>query len=401
MARLLLTWEAGSHLGHRAVVTSAALALGRAGHEVHVFAPDGIRPERWIEDGSLIWRAFPGLVMHPAADTGWESRVTTLQRLGLGHADVAAARIKAWVQVYDRVGPAAVLAQAAPFAQVAARLLGLPTLEFGIGFDVPPCTVPFSPYRNEARFDGAQALAAEAGLVRVLRGCAAGLGLDAQRVSGALAPIVCGDLQMVTSLSDIDHYGGLAGQAPFGRHVVGPLPMLDLGEALPPWSTRRPRLLAYVRSACMDITAFIDAVSTAGAEAIVVCPDAGAALVERAALRGVRLCPRPASLEPLLASAQAVVCHGTSLVGESLARGVPCVMFPSQFEQFLCARRLAAAGLGLLANPAQTAHYAPVLRRVLTDRALTARAARRRREVQDLDAAQALVKGVERLVPRD
>jgi hypothetical protein len=397
MARILLTWEAGSHLGHRTLVCAAALALQRVGHEVCVVAPEGVAPDANVHQAGLPWHTFPVLLPPGRPQQAWESRATTLQLLGFGDAAFLQHRVAAWAAALHQLQPDLVIPQAAPFAQVAARLQGLPTVEIGIGFDVPPCASPFLPYRNAQSFDVAQAFALEARLLDAVHGCARRLRIDSAPLPATLAAAVCGDIQLVTSLRELDHYGGERGQD-LRREFVGPMPLLQMSDLKPRWQSGRPRLLAYVRNACMSVPTLVDAMVACKADAVIACPDADAALVEFAAPRRVRLLPHAIGLDELLPTADLVVCHGTGLVAEALVRGVRCLMFPSHFEQFLAARRLVAAGVGVMANPAEKAHYGPALRHVLADRAIAARAATIARTARSLDARKALIDAVDRLL---
>jgi UDP:flavonoid glycosyltransferase YjiC (YdhE family) len=65
---------------------------------------------------------------------------------------------------------------------------------------------------------------------------------------------------------------------------------------------------------------------------------------------------RPVALQTALAEAQLCVCHaGEATVAQALLAGVPVLLLPMQLEQFLIARRIAAAGMGvnaaMLAQP--------------------------------------------------
>ena len=386
MARWLVAWEAGGYLGHEMLVTAAALQLRAAGHEVQVCAPRRVPPNRAALQAGIGWIPMPDEAAPPAPATGvrWKSRATSLWGFGFHSADWVRERVHHWSEVLAREAPDGVVLQAAPYAQLAARAAGVPSLEFGIGFDVPPRLSPFPPMRQPEAFTPEAGRAFEERLLEALPPAAPREAATRERTT--LAARVSGDRRLVVSLPELDHYAGIVEPS---RVFIGPLPPVDLGGEIVVWQRGEQRtleehavpglrLLAYVRASAVDVPAFLAALAEVvgnGGEAIVVCPGASDDHAVLAQRLGVRFHQSPVSLAGVLPGADLVVCHGGGLMGEALVQGRPCVAMPIHHEQFMASSAMVRHRLGVMIDPRASALFAPAWRHVLSDADLRANAA--------------------------
>ena len=394
MAKILLSWEAGAYLGHEMLVTCAGVLLREAGHDVVIYAPHGSKTNHAAAAAGIRWEQLDEAptAQAPPSELAWESRATTLWKFGFHSSEVIGERFRAWDVVLHREQPDVVVLQAAPFAQVAAHALGYASVEFGIGFDVPPRLSPFPAFRGGEHFDASAALQLEATILqRVSRAVARSLSAD------SLHTLVSGQRRLVTSILELDHYDGIGDTS---RQFVGPLPGVALDAVRPKWSRGKPRTLAYVRAEFIDTTSFIKAIADLRGDAVVVCIGADAAAVALARSRGVRLHAAPISMADLLPSADLVVSHGGGLMGEALIRGRPCVALPSHYEQFMTASTLRRRKLGVMLNPKQPAQYFAGLRHALMDSEIRHHVASMARAHASTasDAGVSFVKAVESLL---
>lgn len=358
MAKILLAWEAGAFLGHETLVTAAAVLLRAAGHDVVVRAPEGIAINDPARRAELRWANMPTFADEGAPSTGvpWESRATTLWNFGFHSPDLIDARFRAWDAALHHDQPDVAVLQASPYAQLAARVAGVPSVEFGIGFDVPPQQAPFPPFRHVESFDPATALRFEQSILDRLRRTVG------PAANGPLHALVSGDRRLAVSVPELDHYDGV--QDP-SREFLGPLPVVEWSETRPGWKRGRPRVLAYVRAALLDAPALVRAIGSLRGDAVVVCLGADAATVALARKLGVRLHLTPVSFGNLLPGADVVVSHGGGLMSEAVILGRPCLAIPSHYEQFMTASTLKRRGLGAMLNPREPAMYERALRHVL------------------------------------
>ncbi|OWQ46373.1 hypothetical protein CDL60_12870 [Roseateles noduli] len=378
MARWLVAWEAGGYLGHEMLVTAAALQLRAAGHEVQICAPRRVPPNRAAQQAGVGWIPMPDEPAPPAPATGvrWKSRATSLWGFGFHSADWVRERVHHWSGVLAREAPDGVVLQAAPYAQLAARAAGVPSLEFGIGFDVPPRLTPFPPMRQAEAFTPEAGHAFEQRLLDALP--LAGPREGTAPEGATLAARVSGDRRLIVSLPELDHYAGIADPS---RVFIGPLPPVDLGGETAVWAREAhdaPRLLAYVRASAVDVPALLAAVAEVigkDGEAIVVCPGASDDHAALAGRLGVRFHRSPVSLAGVLPGADLVVCHGGGLMGEALVQGRPCVAMPIHHEQLMASSAMVRHRLGVMLDPRASALFVPAWRHVLGDAVLRANAA--------------------------
>lgn len=278
----------------------------------------------------------------------------------MGRSATVHQRLAMWDALFAHERPDVVVTQAAPFAQVAARTRGLKSVEIGIGFDVPPRRRPFVPYRNIEAFDLAHALELEDRMLNLLP-------LACRQAAGTagLAAAVSGDIRLVTSLRELDHYGPIESD---DRRFIGPLAVREVAGTAVEWQHQGgAKILMYLRSAYMDVAALTDRAAGMATELVLVCPDLGANGTRPTFPAHVRAFSQPITLTKLLPQADLVVCHGGGLAAEALLLGARCLLLPTHFEQFLMGRRLASARLGVMANPAQPDLFADALRVAATD----------------------------------
>lgn len=371
MAKLVVAWEAGGYFGHEMLVTAAALALQLAGHDVVIAAPEGVASNTAARAAGLRWRTLPGGAAPAAPGTGfrWKSRATSLWSFGFHSPQWLDERLRIWSSLLAEEVPDALVLQAAPCGQLAARVAGVPTVEFGIGFDVPPRHYPFPAFRNREAFSVEAGARFERRLVDVIQSAVVLPTCD-------LATLVCGDQRVVVSLPELDHYSDAVdgfGRKDPSRRFAGPLPPVPLNAPPVTWKGDFPRILAYIRASIVDVEAFLQAAAVVGGDWVVVCPGAEASHFDLARRLGVRLHGHALSLVPLLRDAQLVICHGGGLMSESLVQGCPCVAMPIHQEQYLAASALVRHGLGAMVAPDDSGRFTEVWEQALGDRAMQAR----------------------------
>lgn len=367
MAKTLLTWEAGSNLGHEMQVTSAAVLLKKEGHDVVVYAPHGVAANDAARLAGIRWEQVPETVKVPLplGQPLWHSRATALWGFGFHSVDLIRDRLKAWDAIYQHEEPDVVALQAAPFAQVAAHVDNIRSVEFGIGFDVPPLQSPFPAFQGQQHFRPAQALRLEeaaVGNIRHVVGSAAPRG-------ASLHSLVSGHKRLVITIPELDHYGTCDDGS---RRVIGPLPLVDIQSERLKWATRKPRVLAYLRATLLDAAQMFNAFASVGSETIVICLGAEAQLIQQARKLNLKLHTAPVSIGDLLPKADLVVSHGGGgMVAVAASLGRRNLVLPNNYEQFMTGTMLHRSRLGGMANPREPQHYAFALERVLSDVEIT------------------------------
>lgn len=357
MATVLLAWEAGENLGHEMQVTAAAVHLKDAGHDPVVVAPHGRAANGAALHAGLRWQQLPPTLIEtppPVLQMPWHSRSTGLWDFGLHSSEFIRERLAAWDRVLHQLSPDVVALQAAPLAQVAVRLVEIRSVEFGIGFDVPPLVAPFPPFKGADQFDPDAALRLEEAMLdRVHR--ATGV----VRRGMNLQQWVSGDTRLVITLPELDHYRGADDPT---RQIIGPLPLVSMGTPRLAWGAGKPRVLAYLRAEHLHAAAMFKALAALRGEVVVVCFGADDALAALARSLRLRLHTSAVSLEGLVITADLVVSHGGGgLVATAAAHGARCVVLPTNYEQFLTGSLLASQALGVLLRPQDKDGYGEAL----------------------------------------
>ena len=154
MSRILMAWELGANFGHVARLAPIAEQLRAAGHEV-VFAVRDLKAAAEI----LGPRGF-AFVQAPVIHAGRRparAPVNHAEMLSLeGYSDQAAAwgMVSGWITLVRTFRADAMVADYAPGALVAGRILGLPRAQIGTGFEIPPLASPMPSIRSWEAADG-------------------------------------------------------------------------------------------------------------------------------------------------------------------------------------------------------------------------------------------------------
>ena len=136
--KVLYAWEIGEDLGHVTQFLPLAFELRRRGHDVVTALRELPRAEE------IIGRHGITMLQAPI----WQGELLDPPQLPISYAEILffygyldasrlVAMIKAWVALISLVGPDIIIADHAPTALIAARVLGIPRATMGAGFFHP------------------------------------------------------------------------------------------------------------------------------------------------------------------------------------------------------------------------------------------------------------------------
>jgi hypothetical protein len=345
VAHFLLAWELGANLGHATRLRSVALALKARGHRVSFVLRDVVGSAGLL--GAELGPSFQApLLLHNRQRQAW-SQADILLSCGYDDAATLGPLARAWKALFDLVGCDALLADYAPTALLAARLAGLPALHVGHGFSVPPRLSPLPIFRDWSAAPAGHAEAADALALS---------NVNAVLAEGGVAPLpALADLfhparTLLCAWPELDHYAGR------GRDAADYLgPDCEFSPGVPAdWpDAPGPRVFAYLRAGHADHAEVLRALDAQGCATLCFFPDrpASAPVSPR-----IRYSDQPVDLRQALPTCSLVVCHaGQATVAQALRLGIPCLLLPTQTEQFLLARQLerfgAAVNAGARARP--------------------------------------------------
>ena len=340
MAMLLGTWELGFGYGHIAHLAPLAQALNVRGHRLSVASRNPATA------AAAPGRPFAAIVAPPLyRPPPREKRTPTLTYAQViadgGMTDLPAALelVHAWLLLFERAGAEGVIAEHAPMSLLAAHVAGLPAAMIGSAFMVPPALRPLPsllPWVTNAEADRRAADASADTVVREV--CRAHGAPPLDGVAGLLAA----SRPHLTTWPELDFHGprdGVTYYGPLGGFA---------GQARPAWpKARGTRLFVYLPFEHPRADDLVAALASLGWPAIWHAARPPAAELPR----NIRYSPDPVDLPHVLEQAALLVgraAHGTAC--QALARGTPQLMLPDTLETTLMARRIAAVGLGAVAE---------------------------------------------------
>jgi hypothetical protein len=257
----------------------------------------------------------------------------------VGYADARALRslVDAW---RERIADAAaVVANVAPAAHIAARTLGVPSFEVSQGFHVPPPVFPAPPLRDWEPAPRAALEHADGAVLQAVNTVLSSFGADQIQTIGELFH---GRAALLT-YPELDTYPERGPAEYFGVSRAGE------GSAVPPWPRGRgPRVFGYLYSYARHLERLLEALVAADCPTLLLCRDIEPALRAKYSAGPVHLAEQPMAVSRLLPEADLVVCHGShQMTAEALLAGKPVLALPTQLEQFLITRRVVRFGAGL------------------------------------------------------
>jgi UDP:flavonoid glycosyltransferase YjiC (YdhE family) len=349
MQNVFLATEADEGMGHIAPWRDFVRLALHKGYQVHMAAPDVGQLERLLGDdlGVNVWQA-PRLRRDAgAAYANPKSWPELLLHLGYGDVAQLSGVVKAWINLLRSSRASVVIADYAPSIQLAARVLGLPVIEAGGGFCVPPLS-PVQCFPGVEGQNPAVAKNAEASLCSTFNAVLHKLG--SADVLSSLAEYASWPAhRVVLSSPDLDHYGeradvrylGLLGLSQISAQSTRNSP--DAGSASAPVC-----VVGYLKPGTPGLPLLIDQLAEAGVDARLFVLGA-----DPSSGRGkVKVTSQPLDFAKEFAAADIYFSNGgLNGVGQALHQGCWPVVVPMQAEQVAMARTLVRRKLGAVWLP--------------------------------------------------
>ncbi|MBL8379707.1 MAG: hypothetical protein JNM79_17695 [Burkholderiales bacterium] len=342
--RIALAWELGGGMGHVDRLAPWADELARRGARVTAIMADLPLAAARLPIAQHALLQAPVLRHGPLA-AGMEQRsyAELLLAAGYGNPSTLEALVQGWQSALNLTKADLVLADHAPTALLSARIAGLPAVQIGDGFTIPP--VGSLAFGQEEKVDTARhAAAAErvlATIHRVQRSHTSPLlpSLD------ALQDV---DLTFLLSYPELDHYPGAARTCGYAGVPVAATADGPTTLAIDRDGVARPAVFAYLKPKHPQFHAVARAL--AGLKVPVTVYAGGAPAPDGAGHLDWRLLPL--EVDAAIRATSLVVCHaGHGLVCQSLLAGRPLFLLPGSYEQLLTARNVAALGAGIWIHP--------------------------------------------------
>lgn len=358
MSRVLVAWELGTNYGHLARCLAIAHVLRERGHLVMFAVRDTRGAAEILSSAGFPYLQAP-LPARPGPATEPPASYSEIL-LGAGYGDRPSLKgmVTAWVELLRLFRADVVLADHAPTALIAARILNVTAFAIGNGFSVPPPINPMPSFRPWEKIPEEQLLSASQKANETITHVFGEFGV---------APVQLGELfstALLDTFPELDHYGERAGAC-----YIGPI-FTSLGAQEVRWQhPARTKIVVYMRHDVAGFQFLLEALRECDAEVLAIVPGIGPALLEKWQTDQLRIYSTPVAWHGLLAEADLVVGYGGSgSAAESLLAGVPQLTLPRYIEQYLGALRVEAMGAGITIGPIRSKkNFVDAIRRLLSD----------------------------------
>lgn len=363
MARILISWELGGDYGHLSRLLPVARELQRRGHDPMFAVRDlggaqailGPHRLQWLQAPLWIGQVtnLPPAISHPEL----------LMRFGFLHAIGLTGICRAWRSLIELVSPQLLLFDHAPTGLLATRGLGIPRINIGDGFSIPPQTRPLPPYRWWQKENMGRVQDSERHAWQTANEVLFALGAPPLQNFAELT--VCEETLLCT-FKELDHYPSRNASTYLG-------PMYSLGQGLPiEWpGPGVKRVFAYIKPGYQGTEHALEALARSGAFVAAHVPGASKQMLARYNASHMTISAVPYSMETASAGCDLCVCHGGAGTSAAmLIAGKPLLLLPMQLEQMMTAKRVEQLGAGISVPPESAAQVLRFLKRALNEEAL-------------------------------
>ena len=360
MARIFFAWELGGEYGHALACATLARSLQAHGHsialafrEARAFA---VLPETRDYDIFVApQHPYEGVAALPA------SIPDILTACGYRDAEMLGVLLDGWLALLRQWRPDLVVCDFAPTALLAARMLGLPRVTYGNGFFTPPRLDPLPAFRFDEPVAPERLRESNDRILAIVNGALAARGAAPLE---RLADQFEADEDFLCTFPELDHY---ASRPTSG--YWGPRFRFDRGREVQWPRGNGRRVIVYVKRALPQLDALIDYLARSTLRVLAYIPELEETRRARLAAAHVVVTDRPMRLDGPIRDCELVISHGgEGMSGGAVTHGVPQIVTPSHYEQYLTARRVEQLGVGAwVAGNAPAASIASAIEHVLAE----------------------------------
>jgi UDP:flavonoid glycosyltransferase YjiC (YdhE family) len=343
MSRILFAWELGAYYGHLSRQIPIADQLRKLGYDIGFAVRDPrvaaelLAPRRFAFMQAPFW-------FRPSCLVGFPVNYAELL-IAEGHADVPGlwGMVRSWIGLFELFRPNALVIDHSPTALLAARIVGLPAVLIGSGFEIPPDRFPLPSIRPWESVDEDRLRRAEDCVLDSINTvCKSFKASPLNRV----AELFGGSVKILATFAELDHYGLRSDEI-----YAGPILSGMAGRSMTWLGTGLPRVFAYLRPSVPGFEALLSSLSLLEAEVLIAAPGIRRVQAEAVASSRCRVVDRPIRLDRLVDSSDLAISYGgVGMVSNCLLAGLPMLLVPQNVEQYLLSRRVEALGAGLVSG---------------------------------------------------
>ena len=354
--RILFAWEMGANLGHLTRDLPLARACRDAGYEVFMAVNNLNTATTLLGQEGFTLLQVPVLRPLPGLPPPINFASMLLQQ---GYQDTPALNgaLQGWLSLLKLIQPQAMVYNHAPTALLAARLMDVPVLLIGTGFEIPPEGTPLPSFMPWKAIPLATHIEVEQRLLGLLNPI---LSKHRKPSISNLSELLLSHSPLLTTFSGLDPFGPR-----HNAHYIGPLYALPEVPEINWQQPKRPHILIYLRPGILGVEALLEALQSMDAEIICAVPGLPREWSRR--FPNLRFYPHAVNLSQLLPASRLMICYGAGTIGTSLLAGVPVLVIPQMTEQYLTGLALERLGAGMMLHQDRSvAHCKSVLHQLLS-----------------------------------
>lgn len=356
MANVLLCAESARRTKPLSYLADCAVELTAQGHAVTLVCPDVTRAHSMHEfEKAAIFPApcskdFVSADSIPryAAKSQRSDRAalhnysSILMTRGYGDPHTLAALLRSWLHFLATLDADCVIAEDAPTALIAAKLLNVPSVRIGHGFVMPPQTLPLagiSPWKESsdgAEIVGSRCRSEDKRLLSIVNQAVTNLAFEDIEFSEA-HELFSDAAQWLVSWPELDHYG--ARDLPY----VAQWGASDDVAIEPVWPNEADvKVFIEMNLDTPHITELLIQLTAIGESVLAVIPDASEEFIKQYRTGNLQIQRERVSIDAVVEQCDTIISDGSyDLTHQLLTLGVPSIIVPSCYESALFSYRLA------------------------------------------------------------
>lgn len=340
MRRYLFAWEMGVGLGHLGKILPLANALHERGHQVSAVVKN-LADVPLVMGKTYEFAVMPSPIgVSPCRKTFRSTSTYTqlLHNVGFGDLNYLESKVRAWLEIFSALKPDAIICDHSPIAQLAARIIGYPTILIGTGFTCPP-TIPSLPPLDQRNMPDTEVRKQQTAVL---------LGHCNQVLQGHQGPALArlADLYgqvaatFLLTHEELDHFAGRVNPTYWGSwdFLQGVMPSFPQGLG--------PKVFGYLKPS-LGTEAILSQLRQQGWPALIVGTHFTQDFMSRYSSATLQITNRPVNIEAAAQWCDFAILNAThASVAVVLRAGKPVLCLPQQMEQYLLAQRVATQKLG-------------------------------------------------------
>lgn len=367
MSKIIFSWELGGGNGHISQILPVAKSFKNRGHTVNLLFR-AIHSINLSElDGIPVFQAPVWLANVSGLSDSPISYAEILLRFGYHHEAYLMKLIDVWCNTIRLFNPDLLIVNSSPTATLAAKILNIPLVTIGYGFDTPPPFNPLPSMRPWQQDNNQKLLDIDS---RVSKTINAVIKTYGAKPIESLADLFNSNKNFFLTYPELDHYRN----RPINNHneFIGPIYDMLRGPIVSWPSGPNLKVFVYLHANFRDYELVIRALEKLDYSVIAVIPGLSKLAKEKLQGKHLQIYSDLIQLSSIVDECNMAIGYGgTGFTSAMLLSNIPQLIFPSNLEQFLLAKQVENLGACVLIDTEKnTPNYYEVIKDFITRKSL-------------------------------